>query len=91
MNKIIIKIKKILSIFNKKKNCEHDEYCPIYLSYLSKYKDNKHKKLKYCKNSNVQYCKKYKLLNEDNWKKLDTKERLKIIKETELINFLEKK
>lgn len=39
--------------------CKHDEYCPLYLSYLGENIDD----LKYCRNSNNQYCTKYRLLN----------------------------
>ena len=56
------------SIFSKKKKveCLNDDYCPIYLSYLDK---DGSSQLKYCKNANKQFCKKYRLYDEDEWKK----------------------
>lgn len=66
--------------------CKHDEYCPLYLSYLGENIDD----TKYCKNSNNQYCTKYRLLNEDEWKKLPKEEKLNIIQKMNLFNFIKK-
>jgi hypothetical protein len=85
--------KKLLNLFKKdkqdEKDCKHDEYCPIYLSYLDKYNSTS-SKLKYCKNSNKQYCTKYRLLDQTEWKKLNEEEKLNIIKEMHLIEFIDK-
>lgn len=75
-----------MNIFKKKKECKLDEYCPIYLSYLGNDETN----IKYCKNSNNQYCTKYRLLNEDEWKNLSKKEKLNIIQKINLFNFIKK-
>lgn len=40
---------KILNFFKGEKECDLDEHCPIYLSYLGEYGKNS-KKVKYCKN-----------------------------------------
>lgn len=84
---------KLISIFSKNENkieCEKDDYCPIYLSYLNKYENIDHSKLTYCKNSNKQFCTKYRLLNENEWKKIDKSEKIEIIKNMYLIDFIEK-
>jgi len=84
-------LNKIYSIFSKKNEtlCEHDEHCPIYLSYLGKYNEGS-PQLNNCKNANVQFCKKYRLYNEDEWKKLNKVDKMKIIKDMYLIDFVEK-
>lgn len=83
-----------MNIFNffkkKKKECKHDEYCPIYLSYVNKYGENS-KEVKHCKNSNKQYCTKYRLIDETEWKKTGYDEKIKIVKDMKLIEFIDKK
>ena len=75
----------IFNIFKKKKkDCKHDEYCPIYLSYLGE----KSEHIKYCKNSNNYYCTKYRLLNDDEWKCLPKDEKMNIIKKINLFKFI---
>jgi hypothetical protein len=79
-------------IFNKKSynieiDCDHNEYCPIYLSYLGEYGNNS-EKIKYCKNSNVHFCKKYNLINDTLWNKMNKEEKLKLLKDMNLINFI---
>jgi hypothetical protein len=89
---------KIYKIFNKiiklfikeEKNCELNEYCPIYLSYLDKYGVNS-KEIKKCKNSNKIYCTKYNLINQTNWNKMTKEEKLKVIRDMNLIEFIDKK
>lgn len=69
----------------EEKECKHDEYCPLYLSFLGENNED----IKYCKNSNNQYCIKYRLINDDDeWKKLPKDEKLKIIQKINLINFI---
>lgn len=81
----------ILSLFktNDDKECKNDEYCPLYLSYLDKYNANS-KKIKYCKNPNTQFCKKYNLINNSEWSKLNKDEKIKIIRDMDLIDFIDK-
>lgn len=81
--------KKSYSDDQERKECKHDEYCPIYLSYLNKYKDGS-EEVKYCKNSNKQYCTKYRLIDQTEWKKLNIEEKLEIIREMNLIEFIDK-
>ena len=64
-----------------------DEYCPIYLGYLGKYRD--YDKIKYCKNSNEHYCEKYKLIAPDSWKRISKEDRLKFLQNIHLIDFVE--
>ena len=70
--------------------CDHNEYCPVYLSYLGKYGENS-EKVKLCKNPNVHYCKKYNLINESEWVKLSIEEKLKIIEDMELLKYIKKR
>lgn len=80
-----------MKIFPKKeKMCEHDEYCPIYLSYALKYGDES-PEVKICKNSNKQYCIKYRLIEESEWKKISKEEKLKVITKMNLIDFIDRK
>jgi hypothetical protein len=82
--------KKFFNLFKKeKKDCKHDEYCPIYLSYLDKYNLTL-SKLKYCKNSNKQYCTKYRLIDQTEWKKMSKDEKINIIRKMHLIEFVDK-
>lgn len=89
-------IKKIKNLFKNKeikepineKECKNDEYCPIYLSHADKYGE-KSEHVKYCKNSNKQYCTKYRLIEETEWKKLDKDQKLKVIKDMNLIEFID--
>lgn len=82
---------KIFNIFKKKeKECKHDEYCPIYLAYVDNYGKNS-KEVKHCKNSNQQYCTKYRLIDEKEWKNLGYDAKLKIIKDMKLIEFIDSK
>ena len=86
---------KIFNIFKKEKNkqeeyCDQDEYCPIYLSYLGKYGENS-KEIKYCKNPNKHYCEKYRLVDQTEWKKMNTDEKMKLVKDINLIEFINKK
>ena len=88
-------IKKIttMNIFNifkkKKKICKTDEYCPIYLSYLDKYKENS-KEIKYCKNPDKQYCSKYRLIDQTEWKNMSKEEKITLVKKISLIDFIDK-
>jgi hypothetical protein len=79
----------IYNLFITKKECKHDEVCPIYLAYLDKYKDDS-KEIKYCKNSNKQFCTKYNLINQTTWKTLSKDEKIKLIKDMNLIDFIDK-
>jgi hypothetical protein len=79
----------IINLFKTKKECKHDEVCPIYLAYLDKYNDNS-KEIKYCKNPNKQYCTKYNLINQSTWKTLSKEEKIKLIRDMDLINFIDK-
>ena len=79
-----------INIFKKTKECKQDEYCPIYLSYLGKYEDYS-EEIKLCKNPNKQYCKKYRLIDQTEWKKLETEEKIKIVKDMCLIEFVDNK
>jgi len=81
---------KFFKFFNKNKECKNDEYCPIYLSYLGKYGDNS-KEIKFCKNPDTQYCTKYKLINQSKWQKMTKEEKLKLLKNIDLLNFIIKK
>ena len=74
----------------KKVECDHNEYCPIYLSYLGEYGESS-KEVKYCKNSNVKYCTKYNLINDKNWTKISTEEKLEIIKDMDLLKYINKR
>ena len=77
-------------IFKGKVDCANDEHCPIYLSYLGKYgKDSE--ETYYCKNKNKQYCKKYRLIDETEWKKMNESEKMKVIIDMNLIEFIDKK
>jgi chlorite dismutase len=82
---------KIIKIFSQKKEveCEKNHYCPIYLSYAHKYGE-KSAEVNLCKNPNKQYCKRYKLVDQTKWQLLSTDERLKIVAEMHLIDFVEK-
>lgn len=64
---------------NNNKICEHNEYCSIYLSYLGKYGENS-EEVKYCKNSNDQFCTKYSLVDPEEWEKMTQGEKLDLIK-----------
>lgn len=81
--------RKIMNFLRGKKECDHSEHCPIYLSYLGEYGKNS-KKVKYCKNKNNKYCTKYKLVDQNEWSKSSLEEKLKIIKEMNLVKFLNK-
>jgi len=85
-------ISKIKKLFIKEKHveCKTDEYCPIYLSYVSKYGE-KSPEVKLCKNPNKQYCTKYRLVDKTKWKTISKEEKLDIIKEMHLIDFVENK
>lgn len=48
------------------------------------------KKLNIVKIKNKQYCKKYNLVNQNEWYKMSFDEKLKIIKDMDLIKFLDK-
>lgn len=72
----------------EEKECKHDEYCPIYLSYLGEYNDKNDKHIKTCKNSNKQYCNKYRLIDQTKWKTLTKDEKMEILKEMQLFNFV---
>jgi len=77
-------------LFKKEIECDQDTYCPIYLSYLGKYGDN-NDETKHCKNKNKHYCKKYRLIDETEWKKLSDAEKMKIVIDMHLIDFIDKK
>ena len=87
-------LKIIKNIFIKeqeeKKECKHDDICPIYLSYLGEYKDKNDKHLTYCKNPNKQYCTKYRLIDQSAWKNMTNEEKIKIVKDMQLFNFIDK-
>jgi hypothetical protein len=87
--KRMLKIKEKEKEKEKVKECKNDEYCPIYLSYAYKYGD-KSENVKYCKNSNKQYCTKYRLIKDDEWKKLDKDDKIRIIKKISLVEFIDK-
>jgi len=82
-----------MKIFNKiskriEVECDEDEYCPIYLSYLGKYgKDSK--EIKFCKNPNVHYCKKYNLIDQTSWHEMTKEEKMKLLEEINLIKYLD--
>jgi hypothetical protein len=80
-----MKIPNIFNIFKKKKECKHDEYCPLYLAHV----DNNDSEPKACRN-NTQYCIKYRLIDDTEWKKLSRVEKMKIIRDMELFNFIKK-
>lgn len=84
----------MLNIFNifKKKNasCDKNENCPIYLAYLGKYDENSDE-IKSCKNPKIKYCKKYNITEPTDWKNLSKVEKMKIIRDMNLLNFIEKK
>ena len=80
-----------INIFKKKqKECKQDEYCPIYLSYLGKYGEHS-KEVKLCKNPNKQYCTKYRLVDQTEWKKMSLEQKYKTIIDMGLIEFIDKK
>jgi hypothetical protein len=78
----------ITETIENEKECKHDEYCPIYLSYLGEYKNENDKHLKTCKNPNKQYCTKYRLVDQTKWKTLTKEEKMEILKEMQLFNFV---
>jgi len=88
--KLIYNFLIFLKLKKKPKECLHDEYCPIYLAFLGKYSENNPEKLKYCKNSEGQYCTKYRLVAGKDWKKMKIEKRLQFIKDLQLIEFIEK-
>ena len=72
------------------KECAHDEHCPIYLSYLGKYGEHS-EEVKLCKNPNTQYCKKYQLINQTDWEQMTIEEKLKVVKDMNIIEYIDKK
>lgn len=70
--------------------CDHSEHCPIYLSYLGKYGEDS-KEIKMCKNPNKVYCRKYNLIDQNEWNKMSTDEKIKLIKDMDLIKYIDKK
>lgn len=82
---------KIYNKINKKieSECDKNEYCPIYLSYLGKYGENS-EEIKYCKNPTVHYCKKYNLVDKTAWNNMTKEEKINLIKDIGLINFIDK-
>ena len=82
-----------MNLFKKHKKddtCDQSEHCPIYLAYLGKYGENS-EEIKMCKNPSVHYCKKYNLINPTEWDKLTVEEKLKLVKDMEILNFIKKK
>ena len=80
----------IFNFFKKKVTCEKSGNCPIYLAYLGKYGENS-TEVQYCKNPKVQFCKKYNITEPTDWKKLSKVEKMKIIRDMNLLNFVKKK
>ena len=79
----------LLNFFNKKEiECEQDEHCPIYLSYLGEY--GKNDKIKHCKNPNKHFCKKHNLIDQTAWNKMSTEEKIKLVKDMDLIKYIHK-
>ena len=81
----------LLNFFRKeeKVECDQDEHCPIYLSYLGEYgKDSK--KIKHCKNPTQHYCKKHNLIDQTSWSKISTEEKLNVIKDMNLFKYINK-
>lgn len=83
----------IFNIFKKKNKqilCEKSDNCPIFLAYLGKYGEDS-EEIQHCKNPNVQYCKKYNVNKPSDWKELSKVEKMIIIRDMNLLNFVEKK
>jgi hypothetical protein len=84
---------KIIDLFKKTEKkiaCDQNEHCPLYLAYLGKYgKDSD--EIKYCKNSNAHFCTKYSLINPNEWEKLSTDKKLKVVEDMQLINYIKKR
>ena len=87
--KLITKIKGLFES-NKEVECDQDDVCPIYLSYLGKYGTDS-KEIKHCKNPNVHYCRKYNLVDQNQWNNATKEERMKLVEEMNLLKFIEKK
>lgn len=84
-------LKYLLSFFTKKEvDCEQDEHCPIYLSYLGEYGKNS-EEIKHCKNPNIQYCKKHNLISQTEWNKMTREEKIKLVKDMNIIKYIDKK
>lgn len=77
-----MKISNIFNFFKKKKECKHDEYCPLYLAHVDKHGSEP----KICKNGS-QYCQKYRLINDTEWKKLSRVEKMQIIRDMQNFGF----
>ena len=88
IQKGLYKILLFLGIKKKPTECLNDEYCPVYLAYLGKY-PNEPSKVKYCKNSKGQYCTKYRLLADEDWKKMKIEKRIQYLKDLQIIDFIE--
>jgi len=83
--KALNKIIEIVSKIFKKKDieCELEEHCPIYLSYLGVNKDSK--EIAHCKNANKLYCRKYRLVDTKKWENLSVDKKLEVIKDMDII------
>jgi len=84
---------RIIDLFKKPEietACDQNEHCPLYLAYLGKYGENS-EEIKMCKNANVHFCTKYSLINPNEWTDLSTDEKLKVVEDMQLINYIKKK
>lgn len=82
----------LVNFFKGKKEviCDQSEHCPIYLAYLGKYGENS-KEVKICKNPNKIYCRKYNLIDQNEWNKMGIKDKINLVKEMDLLKYIDKK